>query len=280
MWPGGSNQSDEGARPNDRDEKRAEAARQRALAAAEIVQREREMQDKRANRSRTEAHDKEARASTRGLLFRKKSPHEQAIRDEERSLKRLHKTHRKERKEAERALDSAREGEQVARLGDARLFKDRIEKGSETVPLVPGMRAEIEVTGSVSVVSSTYTTKDSFRKNFLGDASVQSQRVLGPKIGQQVERTVDTRKVTLTVETDRAGLVLSCQPGEETAAREFAQKVRILAADGPGAANARDIAVRAAEQALAELDRRHSDQVAEQATRIDELKSSVVASSG
>jgi hypothetical protein len=110
------------------------------------------------------------------VLFRRKSPQEQAIREADSALKQLRKTHRKERKEAERALDAARKGEQVARFNDARLFKDRVEKGNESVPLVPGMRAEVEVTGSVTVIPSKYGVKDAFT----GDKNVKSSRLLGP----------------------------------------------------------------------------------------------------
>jgi hypothetical protein len=79
--------------------------------------------------------------------------------------------------------------------------------------------------------------------------------------------------VTLIIEADRAGLMLTCKPDDEAAARKFAQQVRVSASDGPDAAKARDIAIRAAEQALAELEERHTDQLTEQSTRIDELRS-------
>ena len=202
------------------------------------------------------------------MLFGKKSPRDEAIRDAEKALKQLAKTQRKERKEAERALDAARKGEQVARFKDARLFTDRVESANDTVPLVPGMRAEVEVTGSVAVVQSKYTLKDALT----GDKNVKSRRLLGPKYGDEVERTLDSRTVTLIIETDRAGLVLTCKPDDETAAREFAQQVRIRASDGPDAADARDVAVRGAEKTLAELDHRHSDQRTEQTTRLDALR--------
>jgi hypothetical protein len=194
------------------------------------------------------------------VLFRKKSPHDEAVRDAEKALKQVQKAQCKEVKDAERALDAARQGEEVAKFKDARLFKDRVEKGKETVPLLPGMRAEVEVTGSVAVVQSKYTLKDALT----GDKDVKSRRLLGAKYGDEVERTVDTRAVTLTIETDRAGLMLTCKAEDEGAAREFAQQVRVRASDGPDAATARDEAVRRAEQALAELQRRHADQLAEQ----------------
>jgi hypothetical protein len=181
------------------------------------------------------------------VLFRKKSPKEQAIRDGE-------KAHRKERKAAERALDAARKGEEVAKFKDARLFRDRVEKGNETVPLVPGMRAEVEITGSVR----TFQGKLGFFDELKGE-QIKSHRLLGPKYGDQVEKTVDDRTVILTIETDRAGIMLTCKPADEAAAREFAQKVRVHAAGGPDAAKARTDAVGAAEQALAELDRHHAD---------------------
>lgn len=172
-------------------------------------------EEEKAHRSELRAHNKEVRSIER--------THQREVGQAQATLGKAEKTQRKRVSILEKELARARDPEKLdgfwSTKGWAKLYEDRVETSKGTIPLTPGVLADVNTSGNLAIGGRSTLTR-------MGTGAIVAGP-LGFMVGMAAkkDRKVDTRELYLIVQSESGGgAVVACSPDQGEKVRQFALK--------------------------------------------------------
>ena len=196
-------------------------------------------EEEKAHRSELRAHNKEVRSIERA--------HQRAVGQARAALGKAEKAQRKRVSILEKELARAREPEKLdgfwSTKGWAKLYEDRVETSKGTIPLTPGVLADVNTSGNLAIGGRSTLTR-------MGTGAIVAGP-LGFMVGMAAkkDRKVDTRELYLIVQSESGGgVVVACSPDQGEKVRQFALNLMGAARLAPQASEARRQAITSAQR--------------------------------